>query len=118
MRQCLSGMVGDGYQTMCMGIDYDNNVEQAGSYCFVALGQSYVSDGCYIAMPNTTGRPTGLIIEIVVPIGASIVILILAFVAAYKTSDKFRTTFDERCGCCRPRSSKTIQVDLARAVGR
>ena len=31
--QCLSGMAGDGtYQTMCMGVDYDNNIAEAGSY--------------------------------------------------------------------------------------
>lgn len=53
--QCLSGQAGDGtYQTMCMGIDYDNNIAEAGKYCQVKLGQSYVSDGCYSAMPNTT----------------------------------------------------------------
>ena len=53
--QCLSGMAGDGtYQTMCMGVDYDNNIAEAGSYCQVKLGQTYVSDGCYSAMPNST----------------------------------------------------------------
>jgi hypothetical protein len=58
-RQCLSGMAGDGtYQTMCMGIDYDNNIAQPGPYCQVKLGQTYVSDGCYIAMPNTTTTTT------------------------------------------------------------
>ena len=53
--QCLSGQAGDGtYQTMCMRVDYDNNIAEAGSYCQVKLGQTYVSDGCYSAMPNTT----------------------------------------------------------------
>ena len=53
--QCLSGQADDGtYQTMCMGIDYDNNIVEPGSYCQVKLGQTYVSDGCYTAMPNTT----------------------------------------------------------------
>lgn len=53
--QCLSGQAGDGtYQTLCMGIDYNNNIYEAGPYCQVKLGQTYVSDGCYTAMPNTT----------------------------------------------------------------
>lgn len=53
--QCLSGQAGDGtYQTMCMRVDYDNNIAEAGSYCQVKLGQTYVSDGCYSAMSNTT----------------------------------------------------------------
>ena len=53
--QCLSGQADDGtYQTMCMGIDYNNNIVEPGSYCQVKLGQTYVSDGCYTAMSNTT----------------------------------------------------------------
>lgn len=58
-RECLSGQAGDGtYQTLCQGIDYNNNIAEAGSFCQVKLGQTYVSDGCYVAMPNTTSTTT------------------------------------------------------------
>jgi hypothetical protein len=52
---CLSGAVGDGtYQTLCTPADTDNSITESGAYCVIAVAQHYVSDGCYIAMPNAT----------------------------------------------------------------
>lgn len=53
---CLSGQVGldNSYQTLCEATSTDDNIDDSGAYCIVALGQHYVSDGCYIAMPNNT----------------------------------------------------------------
>ena len=51
-RLCLSGQALDkSYQTYCDRVLYDNELGDDGySWCVVALGQSYVSDGCYTAM--------------------------------------------------------------------
>ncbi|KAJ7216620.1 hypothetical protein GGX14DRAFT_329018, partial [Mycena pura] len=55
VQQCLSGQASDGsYQTMCMSVTMDNTIAEAGAFCYVAVAQFYVSDGCYIAMPNST----------------------------------------------------------------
>lgn len=58
-RECLSGRAADGsYQTLCQATNYDNNIVEPGSYCQVALGQKYVSDGCYTAMPDVISSST------------------------------------------------------------
>ena len=51
VRLCLSGKAGDGsYQTFCENIHQDNNIAGlAGDpYCIIAVGQNFVSDGCYV----------------------------------------------------------------------
>jgi hypothetical protein len=124
--QCLSGQAGDGtYQTMCMDIDYDNNIAEAGSYCQVKLGQTYVSDGCYTAMPNTTtssssstaSQPTSTsststnpssstpfvtnpIGTIVVPIVLGILSLLGGWSVAYCTNPWCRQQTNKRCCMC------------------
>ena len=52
-RICLSGQALDkSYQTYCQVVYYNNDiVDNPSDWCVVALGQSYVSDGCYTAMP-------------------------------------------------------------------
>lgn len=58
---CLSGQVGHSneYQTMCESAKYDNDITLPGSYCLVDVAQHVVSDGCYVAMPNTTNSGAG-----------------------------------------------------------
>jgi hypothetical protein len=60
---CLSGQIGNNnaWQTLCAPANFDNDITYPGAYCQVALGQHYVSDGCYTAMPNSTtpGPPSG-----------------------------------------------------------
>lgn len=117
--QCLSGQAGDkSYQTMCMGVDSDNNIDEAGSYCQVKAGQIYVSDGCYTAMPNTTtsstaGGPTSTssnpssssplvtnpIGTVVVPSILGILSLFGVFSVAYCTNPWCRQQTNKRC-CC------------------
>ena len=55
-RMCLSGQALDkGYQTYCDRVLYDNDLGNEGyDGCVVALGQYYVSDGCYTAMPASS----------------------------------------------------------------
>ena len=115
--QCLSGQAGDGtYQTMCMGIDYDNNIVEAGKYCQVKLGQTYVSDGCYHAMPNTTStanQPTSTssnpsstpsvtnpIGTIVVPVVLGIMSLLGGWSVAYCTNPWCRQRTNLCCCMC------------------
>ena len=118
---CLSGQAGDKtYQTMCMHADYDNNIAEAGSYCQVALGQNYVSDGCYSAMPNTTSSSsstnlptstssnpssssplvTNPIGTIVVPTVLGILSLFGAWSVAYCTNPWCRQQTNKRCCLC------------------
>ena len=116
--QCLSGQAGDGtYQTLCMGIDYNNNIYEAGPYCQVKLGQTYVSDGCYTAMPNTTSttsqpsstnsssRPSSssdinpAIGTIVIPIVVGIMSLLGGWSVAYCTNPWCRQQTDQ-LSCC------------------
>ena len=121
--QCLSGQAGDGtYQTLCMEIDYNNNIDEAGSYCQVKLGQTYVSDGCYTAMPNTTStasQPTSTsststessstpssssgtneaIGTIVIPIVVGIMTLLGGWSVAYCTNPWCRQQTGQLC-CC------------------
>jgi hypothetical protein len=54
-RMCLSGQAVDkSYQTYCQVVFYNNDiVDNESDWCVVALGQSYVSDGCYTAMPSS-----------------------------------------------------------------
>ncbi|KAF8803099.1 hypothetical protein BYT27DRAFT_6743459 [Phlegmacium glaucopus] len=48
IRLCVSGKAGDGsFQTLCDDVAGDNTLQGA-PYCFVALGQAVVSDGCYV----------------------------------------------------------------------
>ena len=117
--QCLSGEAGDGtYQTMCMGIDYDNNIAEAGPYCQVELGQNYVSDGCYTAMPNTTSTAshptssststnspstplvTNPIGTVVVPVVLGIVSLLGGWSVAYCTNPWCRRQTNLFCCMC------------------
>lgn len=53
---CLSGQVGKSneYQTLCEPAEFDNDITLPGPWCYVTVAQHYVSDGCYIAMPNIT----------------------------------------------------------------
>lgn len=53
---CLSGQVGldNEYQTLCTPTSANDDITDPGSYCIVAIAQHYVSDSCYIAMPNST----------------------------------------------------------------
>ena len=122
---CLSGQAGDGtYQTMCMGIDYDNNIVEPGKFCQVRLGQTYVSDGCYSAMPNTTStasQPSSTssststtsssssnsnqtLQTIVIPVVLGIVSLLGGWSVAYCTSPWCRQQTTMCCCClCRRR---------------
>ena len=52
-RICLSGQALDkSYQTYCQVVYHNNDiVDDPSDWCAVALGQSYVSDDCYTAMP-------------------------------------------------------------------
>jgi hypothetical protein len=48
IRLCVSGRAGDGsFQTLCDNVAGDNTIQGA-PFCFVALGQNVVSDGCYV----------------------------------------------------------------------
>jgi hypothetical protein len=124
--QCLSGQAGDGtYQTLCMGIDYDNNIAEAGSYCLVKLGQTYVSDGCYSAMPNTTStasqpastsststKPSSVSsttvtnpLTFVIPIVVGIMGLFGSWSVAYCTNPWCRQQTNQCCCICGRRES-------------
>jgi len=51
VRICVSGKAGDGsYQTFCENIHQDNDIfGVAGDpFCIIAVGQDFVSDGCYV----------------------------------------------------------------------
>jgi len=55
VKLCLSGRTNDGgYQTWCMQANRDNDITDTRTFCWVRLGQSFVSDNCYIAMPPLT----------------------------------------------------------------
>ena len=55
-RLCLSGQALDkSYQTYCEVVFYNNHLgDYVHDCCGVALGQYYVSDGCYAAMPASS----------------------------------------------------------------
>ena len=55
---CLSGQLGSdsSWQTLCEPAGFDNDITYPGSYCLLAVGQHYVSDGCYTPVPNNTSN--------------------------------------------------------------
>ena len=51
VRICVSGKAGDGsYQTFCENIHQDNDIYglTGDPFCIIAVGQDFVSDGCYV----------------------------------------------------------------------
>lgn len=51
VRICMSGKAGDGsYQTFCENIHQDNDIYglTGDPFCIIAVGQDFVSDGCYV----------------------------------------------------------------------
>ena len=67
VRICVSGKAGDGsYQTLCENIHQDNDIYglTGDPYCIIAVGQDFVSDGCYVpesgvvVVPSTSSPST------------------------------------------------------------
>ena len=67
VRICVSGKAGDGsYQTFCENIHQDNDIYGVSGdpFCIIAVGQDFVSDGCYVpesgvlVVPTTGGSTT------------------------------------------------------------
>jgi hypothetical protein len=56
---CVSGRAGDStYQTMCSPV-YADNSPGSGGYCQMTIGQSVVTDGCYVAeIPPSSSSPS------------------------------------------------------------